>query len=200
MARLFLTSAGVRGRVDALTELVGAGAGVAVSANALDEVDPAERDRWLDLELSTLAGAGLDPFEVDLRRETVEGADMFWATGGNAFVLRRALAASGMDALLRERVASDTLAWGGSSAGSCVCGPTLRGIELIDDAGESPIFDGLGLVDYSIVPHAGTDAMTPFVDYLRGNGLPYRELRDGEAIVVHGARETMIGCHGATRD
>jgi peptidase E len=90
--------------VDELTALVGAGARVAVSANALDEV----------------------------AAELV--ADMFWATGGNAFVLRKALQRSGVDQVLDARVRAGSLAYGGSSAGACVAGSTLRGLELIDDA------------------------------------------------------------------
>jgi len=188
----------VRGRIDELTELVGDGAHVAVSANALDAEDADERRRWLELELSSLTDAGLRPFEVDLRADVdLASADLFWATGGNVFVLRRALAHNGFDALLQERVRADELAYGGSSAGACVAGPTLRGIELIDDAGENPRFDGLGFVDYSIAPHAGTEAIDVLVAHLDQTGAPYRALRDGQAIVVHGGHTSTIRCHRA---
>jgi dipeptidase E len=107
------------------------------------------------------------------------GVDMVWGTGGNVFVLRKALERSGLDELLLARLREDSLAYGGCSAGACVCGPTLRGIDLIDNAhaaGE-PMFDGLGLVNYSIAPHAGADgeageAITRLVTYFQDAKMP----------------------------
>ncbi|HZQ81491.1 MAG TPA: Type 1 glutamine amidotransferase-like domain-containing protein [Gaiellaceae bacterium] len=204
--RLFLASAGVRGRVHELTELVGAGARVAVSANALDlVVSEAERAVWLDRELAALAGAGLVPRELDLRVADTDGladADMLWATGGNAFVLRKALRRSGIDDVLLARLRDGSLAYGGSSAGACICGPTLRGIELIDDASADgePLFTGLGLVDFCIAPHfeaegeAG-ETIARLVEHYQLTGTPYRALRDGQAIVVRDGAETLIDCY-----
>jgi dipeptidase E len=191
-----------------LTELVGAEARVAVSANAFDMEPAAERRDWLDNEMRALASAGLSPIELDLRgyygdpaalAAVVAAVDMVWGTGGNVFVLRKALKLSGLDELLRVRLREDSLAYGGCSAGACVCGPTLRGIDVIDNAraaGE-PMFDGLGLVDYSIAPHAGAcgeagEAIARLVTYFQKAKMPYRALRDGQAIVVHGERATTI--------
>ena len=191
-----------------MTELVGAGARVAVSANAFDMEPAAERSEWLDKEMRALASAGLSPVELDLRDyyddsaalgAAVAGLDMVWGTGGNVFVLRKALKRSGLDERLLAHLREDSLAYGGCSAGTCVCGPTLRGIDLIEDAhaaGE-PMFDGLGLVDYSIAPHAGAggeagEAITRLVTYFEDAKMPYRALRDGQAIVVHGERATTI--------
>lgn len=205
--RLFLASASVCGQVPQLTDLVGPGAVVAVSANALD-ADDALRAGWLEREVTALAAAGLSPIELDLRdyyrrpeglQAALAGVDMIWATGGNVFVLRKALQRSGLDALLQESLRADALAYGGSSAGGCICAPSLRGIELVEDAeaaGE-PIFAGLGLVDFAIVPHVGADggageAMERLVDYFRLAGVPYRPLRDGQAIVVRDGRTTTI--------
>jgi dipeptidase E len=206
--RLFLASASVRGRVQALTELVGSNARVGVSANALDTVDRAERVYWLEKEMKALSGAGLVPSELDLReydarRRTLEealaGLDMVWATGGNVFVLQKAFRRSGLDEALRSRLGDDTLAYGGCSAGACVCAPTLRGIELIDDAfaAGAPVFDGLGLVDFSIAPHYGADGevgetIDRLIAHFRAAGTPYRALRDGQAIVLHDGRTRSI--------
>jgi dipeptidase E len=197
---LVLASARVRGPVQALTDLVGRSAAVGVSANAFDAEGESERRDCLEQELRALAGAGLSPVELDLRDYYADRAalvavldrlDMVWATGGNVFVLRQALARSGLDELLLPRVRDGSLAYGGCSAGACVCGPTLRGIELIEDAhaGGTPIFDGLGLVDYSIAPHAGADGevgetIDRLVAYFVSAGMPYRALRDGQAIVI----------------
>jgi dipeptidase E len=195
---------------DELRALVGDGARVGVTANALDlVVSDAERASWLAREVAALAEAGCAVAERDLRRhygrpgsidEVLDGLDAVWATGGNVFILRDALRRSGLDAALAARLADDTLAYGGSSAGACVCGPTLAGFELIDDAhaaGE-PIFAGLGLVPFSIAPHFRTpgeagDTIDRLVTHFRDTGMPYRALEDGEAIVVRdGEVETVV--------
>jgi len=206
--RLFLTSAGVRGHVEELTALVGDGAKVAVSANALDlVVSEDERALWLGRELAALARAGLAPYELDLRRAgaaALGDVDMLWATGGNAFVLRKALERSGVGDALVARLHDGSLAYGGSSAGACVCGPTLQGIELIDDAyadGE-PIFAGLGLVDFCVAPHFEADGeagetIARLVAHYRATGTPYRALRDGEAVVIRDGDLTAIDCYRA---
>jgi dipeptidase E len=208
VVRLFLASASVRGRVPTLTELVGDGAKIGVSANALDREPDVERTEWLAKETHALESAGLCPVELELRDyyadpaalvEVLARLDMVWATGGNVFVLRRALQRSRLDELLLAHLRNDLLAYGGCSAGACVCGPTLHGIDLIDDAhaaGE-PIFDGLGLVDYSIAPHLGADgeagkAIRRLVTHFESAGMPYRALRDGQAIVVQNGNSRTI--------
>ncbi len=114
-----------------------------------------------------------------------------WITGGNVFVLRDALRRSQLDRLLTDRVGDGSLAYGGCSAGACVSGPTLRGLELVDDVSAvvNPVWDGLGLVDFCIAPHHRSAhpenrAIQQVVEYFRATGLPYRAVRDGQAIVV----------------
>lgn len=206
--RLFLSSATVRGRVEALTELVGPDASVGVSANALDAEPDRDRDEWLLKEMRALAGAGLSPAAIDLRAcyddrralgEMLSCLDMVWATGGNVFVLRNAFRRSRLDELLPARLIDDSLAYGGCSAGACVCAPSLRGIDLIDDAyaaGE-PIYQGLGLVDHAIAPHLGADGETGeaigrLVTYFESEGVPHWALRDGQAIMVSGEDTRLI--------
>jgi dipeptidase E len=92
------------------------------------------------------------------------------------------------------------LIYGGDGAGAVVAGPTLRGVELVDDPFDVPlgydeylVWAGLGLTRFTIVPHfrsnhpesAGAERL---VNYLRARRLPYRALSDGEVVVAAGAR------------
>jgi peptidase S51-like protein len=104
----------------------------------LDMEPDAERREWLGTETRALASAGFSPVELDLRGyyadpaalvELLARLDMVWATGGNVFVLRKALHRSRLDELLLAHLGDDSLAYGGCSAGACVCGPTLRVID-----------------------------------------------------------------------
>jgi dipeptidase E len=51
------------------------------------------------------------------------------------------------------------------------------------------IWEGLGIIDYVIVPHYKSDhpeseIMEEVVEYLIENKIPYKTLRDGEVIIV----------------
>lgn len=208
--RLFLSSFRLNDASRELPELAGAGSRTAVVLNALDNVPGFPRADWMEAERRALAALGLPAFELDLRDcvgrpdalcAALEGAGLVWATGGNVFVLREAMRRSGLDALLHERLREDTVAYGGYSAGACVAGPTLRGIELVDDVGAvgEPIWDGLRLVEFSIAPHyrsAHPDAERTerVVAYFEAHAMPFRVVRDGEAIVVRDGALELVGC------
>lgn len=210
--RLFLCSSSVVGEVAELTDLLGGGRRVAVTANALDTVPEMRRD-WLTAELSALASAGVDPFEIDLRdyygpsagtlASALSEVDMVWATGGSVFVLIHAMQRSGFDQVLHTRLRDATLAYGGCSAGACVCAPSLRGFEAIEDEMPEggPSFLGLGLIPFSIVPHHGStgaagEAIDRLLAALDAEGTPYRTLRDGQALVVRGNEIVTVTMHG----
>ena len=123
--------------------------------------------------------------------------DGVWVLGGNVFTLRRAFRYSGLDQILSEIARSNApFVYAGYSAGSCILGPTLDGIHLVDPP-ELPakgyqaqiIWEGLSLLPFSIAPHFKSDhpesaMIDGVVEYFEARGLPYRTLRDGESIVI----------------
>ncbi len=209
--RLFLSSFRLSEAPQELSGLIGPGAQTAVVLNALDNVPALPRADWMAEEKRSLAALGLPASELDLRqyyaepaalREALAEVALVWATGGNAFVLRDSLRRSGLDTLLAERLTENSIAYGGYSAGACVTGPTLRGIELVDDvnAVRRPIWDGLGLVDFSLAPHYRSahreaESIEHVVAYFQAHGLPYRTLRDGQAIVARDGALRVVGRH-----
>lgn len=184
-----------------------------VIANAMDDAPPEVRRGGVELELAALAGLGLDATELDLRdyfgqqqrlRDDLAGVSLTWLRGGNVFMLRYALQRSGADAALRELLAADALVYAGYSAGPCVLSPTLRGLELVDDAGAvpriygaPPVWDGLGLLGEVFVPHyrspghPETTAIDQVVARYHAEGTDYRTLQDGQAMIVNGT-DTLI--------
>lgn len=150
---------------------------------------------------------GIEAHDLDLRdhfwnpaglEAALAGVDLVWAVGGNSFLLRRAMRQSGFDQILARRLAEDSLVYGGWSAGAVVAGSTLRGIELMDPPtvitpgyDPDPVWEGMGLVDYIIVPHFASEhpeaeAAAAAAAHLAAQGVPHRTLRDGEAIIVDG--------------
>jgi dipeptidase E len=185
-----------------------------VVANAMDDAPPDVRRAGTELELAALADLGFDAVELDLRdyyfhqqrlRRDLAGAGMVWLRGGNVFMLRYALYRSGADAVFRELLAADTLVYAGYSAGPCVLSPSLRGLELVDDAdavtrfyGEPPVWDGLALLKEAFVPHCQspghpeTTAIEQVVARYRADGVAYRALRDGQALLVNGPDTSIV--------
>ena len=185
-----------------------------VIANAMDDAPPQVRRAGVELELAALSGLGLDAVELDLRgyfgqerrlRRDLAGVSMAWLRGGNVFMLRYALYRSGADVMFQDLLAADSLVYAGYSAGPCVLSPSLRGLELVDDAdavtrvyGAPPVWEGLALLGEAFVPHYGspghpeTAAMERVVTRYRAEGIAYRTLRDGQALLVNGPQTAIV--------
>jgi dipeptidase E len=136
--RLYLSAFRMGDHTERLLGLIPAGASVSVITNACDAYPVADRQAGVQRELSALDALGLNARELDLRaffgdrrgvERKIDGTDLLWVRGGNTFLLRHALAESGADAVIAERLRGDAVVYGGYSAGVCVLGPTLRGLE-----------------------------------------------------------------------
>ena len=215
--RLYLSSYQMGDHPEALEALLGPNRRAAVICNALDvypDIDAAARRRRVDGQGDALAKLGCTAEELDLRAyfgrsdalaERLADVGLVWVNGGNSFVLKRAFEQSGCDQLLKGLLARDAIVYGGFSAALMMVMPTMRGIELCDDivsvpAGYRPEFswESLGMIDYSIVPHWRSDhpesaMMEDVVRFMEANGLAYRTLHDGEAIVVDADGERQVG-------
>jgi dipeptidase E len=213
--RLYLSSFRMGDHPEHLVALAGGDSRrTVVIANAMDDAPPQVRRAGAERELAALADLGLDAVELDLRdydgqqqrlRRDLAGAAVAWLRGGNAFMLRYALHRCGADVLFRELLAADALVYAGYSAGPCVLAPSLRGLELVDDAdavtrvyGAPPVWDGLALLGEAFVPHyrspghPETDAIEQVVARYRAEGVAFRTLRDGQALVVNGAQTLIV--------
>jgi dipeptidase E len=211
--RLYLSSFLFGNRPERLVDLAGSGVRAGLILNALDNL-PAVRGNWVSAQAQALKALGFVPEEIDLRDHfgNPEGLaaalgdkGLVWITGGNAFLLRRAMRQSGFDGLIRDLLAQDGLVYAGFSAAACCAAPTLRGIELVDDPAAlaegydaATIWDGLGLIDRNVAPHYRSDhpeaeQIERTVRYFEAEGMPYVALKDGQALVVDGASIELIG-------
>ncbi|MFB9534280.1 Type 1 glutamine amidotransferase-like domain-containing protein [Nonomuraea roseola] len=208
---MYLSSFRMGDRPDQLLALLdGQGsAEVAVIANATDAQPKDERAAGVERETSALTALGLQPTELDLRpffdrpHQAVAAVlarfPMVWVRGGNVFMLRYALARSGADTALTALIRRDAVVYAGYSAGPCVLAPSLRGLERCDDPhvvpatyGEPVIWDGLGILDYAVVPHIDSpghpesQALGVVAATYDADGIAHRTLRDGQALVING--------------
>jgi dipeptidase E len=215
--RLFLASHRFGAFAGDLQRLVKPGARVAVISNALDFIAPQARETYARLvydQLAAFGDLGLEAFDLDLRRyfedqtelaAIVDGAELVWVTGGNVFLLRQAMRLSGFDALIHPLLAADRLAYGGYSAGACVAGPDLHGLELMDPPDQAadgyplsqPIWEGLGLFERLIIPHYRSDspeapAAEAVAADLQTHGQTFETLGDADVIIRDGERTRIL--------
>lgn len=212
--KLYLSSYKLGNQPEELIKLIGDNKRTAVIVNALDLVLPERRAVRLQEELDTLKGLGLRPEVLDLRdyfgkagdfAEVIRRFGALWVRGGNVFVLRRAMQYCGFDEAVIPLIRSEQIVYAGFSAGSCAVTPDLHGIELVDDADSVPagyapekVWECMNLVNYHIAPHyrsphPESEAIEEIVRYFEANTIPYQTLHDGQAIVINGDEERIVG-------
>lgn len=204
--RLYLSSYQLGDHPEVFTRMVGGSKCGWVIMNAFDGADPEIRRLETERQVKNLAGVGLAARELDLRGHDPESLaakigqpDFLWVRGGNVFTLRAALAQSGADALITDRLEADALVYAGFSAGGCVLAPTLLGLEECDSTEDALSmygaiqFEGLDILDRPFVPHLGSpehpesEVLTRVAAAYAREGQPYWGLRDGQALVVDGS-------------
>lgn len=203
--KLYLSSYHLGNESEKLKEMVGVNKKAAIIRNALDFSTDFERlKNGLDEEINDLKSLGFEPEKLDLReyfgklsnlQKKLKEFGLVWVTGGNTFILLRAMRESGFEEIIKSYVGKKDIVYAGYSAGVCVLSPTLSGLELVDDPDIIPegykkeiIWEGIGLIDYSVVPHYKSDhpesaAVNNLVEYFIENKIPYKTLRDGDVVI-----------------
>ena len=210
--RLFLSSENLGSYPDEFVRLLGTNKKLALVENAKDDWKDNDRKSKVNEHIEQFKGLGLNVFELDLRdyfgktkevEKVLAKCGGIFVSGGNTFVLARALRYSGADKLLYDMVRKNEIAYGGSSAGSIMATPSLKGAELGDDPHVTPkgykdqiIWDGLDFVSYHLVPHYKSDwfgiEAEAMVDYFKSQKMDYRALMDGQVIMINGNKEEFL--------
>lgn len=210
--RLFLSSENLGKFPEEFLNLLGPNKKLALVENAKDDWNTKDRKAKVDEHLEQFEGQGFDVFELDLRdyfgkpeelKKILLKCGGIFIAGGNTFILARALRYSAADRLLYDMVRKNEIAYGGSSAGSIMATPSLKGTEL----GDSPqstaegykdevVWNGLDFVNFYIVPHYksgwfGIEAEA-MLDYFKKHRMPYRALMDGQVIMIDGEKEEFL--------
>lgn len=213
--RLYLSSFRNGNKPQELLRLLGDGRRTALILNAQDWKTSEDRAADVAQETERLKSIGLDVTEIDLRdyfgksqdelKNTLSDFDLIWVRGGNVFLLRRAFKQSGADVVITDLLNDDAVVYGGYSAGVDILQPHLHGIELVDDPNllaegydREVTWECLGLIPYCVAPHYKSDHpesadIDKTVAYYIDNHIPFIALRDGEAIVIDGDTQTVVG-------
>lgn len=213
--RLYLSSFRLGNKPEEMLDLLSGGKRAAVIANATDFKTKGDREASVKREIDDLKSLGLEPTEVDLRdyfgkpeelKRALSDFDLLWVRGGNAFILLRAFKQSGADRVIKEMLVDDKIVYAGYSAGPDMLTKSLKGTEIVDDPNILPegydpeiVWEGLGILPYSFAPHYNTpghpetEAVGRMVEHFKKTGEPFKALHDGQAIVVNGDKESIVG-------
>ena len=126
-------------------------------------------------------------------KNDLKNFNSFCLIGGNVFVLRKAMELSGFDNFIKENIYNKNMLYIGYSAGICLLGETLKGLDLVDEPiniynSDDVLYEGLGVFKESLVPHYKSDhpeseAVDNVVEYLEKNNIDFITLRDGDVII-----------------
>ena len=125
--------------------------------------NPYAESPWVTEDRDALVKLGFTLQDLDLAitmqdqaATALRKADIVFIAGGNTFYLLEKIKQTSFDDQLKEAVSKGKI-FIGSSAGSVVAAPDIKYVELFDDPSEAKLENtkGLGLVTFSVLPHAG---------------------------------------------
>lgn len=164
--------------------------------------DEEEKDK-LKYNVKILEDVGFKVTLLDLRNyfydneklvDDIKNYNAIYVRGGNVFVLRKAMGLSGFDKYLIDNRENDNILYIGESAGTCVLGKTLRGLDILDEPvnvynNDLVTYEGIGLLDFIPVPHykseyVGVKMVDDTVKYMEKNNIKYKTIKDGEVIIL----------------
>jgi dipeptidase E len=212
--KLYLSSYRLGNHAEKLKTLVNnPGARVAVCVNAIDYGKAQDRRRaLLERESDDMRSLGFEPEELDLRKyfdnnnlvEKMREFALIWVSGGNVFLLAKAMKQSGFDKVFRELVEPNLLVYAGYSAAFCVLSPSFRGMEFVDDTdveaegyNKELIWDGFSLIDFHPIVHfrcnhPESDLVEKEYEYVVSHNIPHKTFRDGDIYIVEGQRGFIL--------
>lgn len=123
--------------------------------------------QWLKDDRQSLVDAGFlvtDYTITDKAKEEIENYlkdfDVIYMSGGNTFYFLKKIQESNCADVIRDFVGSGKI-YIGTSAGSVIAGPDIlptRNLEKFNKAPKLATYKGLGLVDFIIMPHWGSES------------------------------------------
>jgi len=205
--KLLLTSAGLSNPsiVKAAEDLLGKSAkGVKLAfIPTAANVEPGDKS-WMIEDLNNYQKAGFVVDIVDISAVAkdvwlprLQETEIMFLGGGNTFHLMHWVKQSGLQDELPSLL--ETRIYAGISAGSCIAGPTIFNSvqNLFGEKYELEIKEGLGLVDFQLIPHLNS----PYFDKIREENLreaskdltePVYALDDNSALKVIDNRVEIV--------
>jgi dipeptidase E len=124
-------------------------------------------------------------------RQALQGADVIYVTGGNTYYLLEQAQKCDFKGALKEAMNTGATYFGTCAGAILVC-PRIDFIADMDNVAKATLteFNGLGLVDFLVMPHTDNEGYGPVVKRLTAELKAKHEtvigLRDDQALYIHG--------------
>lgn len=177
---------------------------MAIIPNAKDYYSNRARDFKIQNVLADMKNFGFQASVVDLREhhggtrlhKVLMNYDILWISGGNSFVLRHEIRASGLEVVLKQLLNSG-IVYAGESAGALVAGNSLRGVEFADEPefAAEIIWDGLNLTNHFVLPHVGSAEFGSAIDRAKNmhqHDTTMIQLTDTDAFIINNHQEFIV--------
>jgi dipeptidase E len=170
------------------------------------ELKPKKDLEWQDDDRNALIKAGFDVFDYTITdkkegeiRKDLKDVDVIYVSGGNVFYLLEKVKASHFDKIVKDFIAKGKI-YIGTSAGSIVAGPDIFPAYYLDrakDAKNLKDYKGMGLVDFTVLPHWGSEHfreryLEQRLEHVYKEGYKLILLNDNQYVAVDGDKYRII--------
>ncbi len=162
---------------------------------------------WIDLDKKAFTELGCKIIDTDLRKTSesefiklLEDVNAVHVCGGSVLYLMNLLKERGFDAILKEAILKNNIVYTGTSAGSMIVAKDIK-LSSYDEEEtkfviETKNFDGLGLVDFYIIPHCQNadflESKIKMMEHLPENKNPIFLINDNQAIWVDNKKLEIV--------
>ncbi len=171
MKRLYLTSSVrmVANRIAQDFNLKSGNNSLVFIATATEDKERVDRS-WIESDRDCLKDAGFEVFDYTIAgknedeiRNDLKDVDFIYVEGGNTYYLLEKAQQSGFVKVIRDFVLEEDKVYIGTSAGSIIASRDTFPAQKLDDVTLAPDlsgYEGFGLVDFTVLPHWGSDKFT----------------------------------------
>lgn len=161
-----------------------------------------ENPTYVDRDRKILKDANINFKEFDISGQSkqgiekaLSGVDVVIVEGGNTFYLLEKVLESGFDEVIKSLLPSGVI-YVGTSAGAVLAGPNIEPVKYFDNPHEASSlksYEGLGLVNFIILPHFHPDDKT-FEKTINEFGKKYKliKLTNDQTILVEGNNWKLV--------
>src|SRR3989344_5096240 len=159
---------------------------------------------WMEADRKKLFDLGFGVTDVDIKEfskeqlmQRLSTVDIIFVAGGTTTYLLEKVKQSGFDQIVKELVKTGVI-YIGSSAGSVLAGPNVEVDRMYDHRNlgrELDSYEGLGLADFIVLPHADNKKYEPVIQQIVKNfrkKYSLQKLNDNQAILVSNGKIQIL--------
>lgn len=159
---------------------------------------------WMEADRNKLIDLGFHVADVDIKEfskeqlmQKLSTVDIIFVAGGTTTYLLEKVRQSGFDQIVKDLVKTGVI-YIGSSAGSVLAGPNVEVDRIYDHRNlgrELDSYEGLGLVDFIVLPHADNKKYELVIQQIVkkfSKKYPLQKLNDNQAILVKDNKHQVI--------